>query len=64
MRWCYLLHHAYFRFNLLYDFCNICGCTASNGEHIIEKTYPGTTSPPGCGPPSQYIVKLSITAHK
>jgi hypothetical protein len=38
--------------------------TASNGEHIIEKTYPGTTSPPGCGPPSQYIVKLSITARR
>ena len=38
--------------------------TALNGEHIIEKTYPGTTSPPGCGPPSQYIVKLSITAHR
>ena len=38
--------------------------TASNGEHIIEKTYPGTTSPPGCGPPSQYIVKLSIAARE
>ena len=38
--------------------------TALNGEHIIEKTYPGTTSPPGCGPPSQYIVKLSIATHR
>jgi hypothetical protein len=38
--------------------------TASNGEHIIEKTYLGTTSPPGCGPPSQYIVKLSIAARE
>ncbi|MDF0681160.1 MAG: hypothetical protein P0116_09370 [Candidatus Nitrosocosmicus sp.] len=38
--------------------------TAFNEQHIIEKTYPGTTSPPGCGPPSEYVVKLSITAHK
>ena len=38
--------------------------TALNGEHIIEKTYSGTTSPPGCGPPSQYVVKLSVTAHR
>ena len=35
--------------------------TAFNGELIIEKAYPGTTSPPGCGPPSQYVVKLSIS---
>jgi len=38
--------------------------TAFNEQHNIEKTYPGTTSPPGCGPPSEYVVKLSITAHK
>lgn len=38
--------------------------TAFSGEHIIEKTYSGTTSPPGCGAPSQYVVKLSITAPK
>lgn len=35
---------------------------SSNGKDIQEKTYTGTTSPPGCGPPSQYVVKLSITA--
>ena len=34
--------------------------TAFNGGYDQEKTYTGTTSPPGCGPPSQYIVKLSI----
>jgi hypothetical protein len=34
--------------------------TALNGENHQEKTYAGTTSPPGCGPPSQYVVKLSI----
>lgn len=38
--------------------------TAFNEQHNIEKTYPGTTSPPGCGPPSEYVVKLSITAQK
>ena len=38
--------------------------TAFNEQHIIEKTYPGTTSPPGCGPPSEYVVKLSIMAQK
>src|SRR5690606_7667444 len=27
---------------------------SSNGKDIQEKTYTGTTSPPGCGPPSQY----------
>jgi hypothetical protein len=47
---------------LSYEFLR--NSTASNGEHIIEKTYPGTTSPPGCGPPSQYIVKLSIAARE
>ena len=34
--------------------------TTFNGGYDQEKTYTGTTSPPGCGPPSQYIVKLSI----
>ena len=38
--------------------------TAFNEQHNIEKTYPGTTSPPGCGPPSEYVVKLSIMAQK
>lgn len=38
--------------------------TAFNEQHTIEKTYPGTTSPPGCGPPSEYVVKLSLTTHK
>jgi hypothetical protein len=37
--------------------------TAFEGEESQEKTYTGTTSPPGCGPPSQYIVKLSIETH-
>lgn len=37
--------------------------TAFNGEHNQEKSYTGTTSPPGCGPPSQYAVKLSIKTH-
>lgn len=37
--------------------------TALNGENNQEKSYTGTTSPPGCGPPSQYIVELSINAH-
>ena len=37
--------------------------TALNGENNQEKSYSGTTSPPGCGPPSQYTVKLSIKAH-
>lgn len=34
--------------------------TTENGGYNEEKTYIGTTSPPGCGPPSQYVVKLSI----
>lgn|SRR6187551_76388 len=38
--------------------------TALNGEHIIAKTYPRTTNPPGCGPPSQYVVKLFVTTHR
>ena len=38
--------------------------TALNGEHILEKTYSRRTSPPGCGPPSQYIVKLFIATHR
>ncbi len=37
--------------------------TAFNGENNQENTYSGTTSPPGCGPPSQYVVKLSIKNH-
>jgi len=36
--------------------------TAFNEENYQEKTYTGTTSPPGCGPPSQYVIKLSITS--
>jgi len=35
--------------------------TTESGGYNQEKTYPGTTSPPGCGPPSQYVVKISIT---
>lgn len=38
--------------------------TAFNGENSQENTYSGTTSPPGCGPPSQYVVKLSIQTHQ
>ena len=38
--------------------------TAFNGEHTLEKTYTGTISPPGCGPPSQYVIELSILAHE
>jgi hypothetical protein len=38
--------------------------TAITGEYNQEKTYTGTTSPPGCGPPSQYVVKLSINTHE
>ncbi len=38
--------------------------TAFNGEHILEKTYTGTTSPPGCGPPSQYVIKLSVLSYE
>jgi hypothetical protein len=38
--------------------------TVLNGEHNQEKSYTGTTSPPGCGPPSQYIVELSIKTHR
>lgn len=34
----------------------------SSGGYNMEKTYMGTTSPPGCGPPSQYLVKLTITS--
>ena len=34
--------------------------TAFNEENYKEKTYTGTTSPLGCGPPSQYVIKLSI----
>lgn len=37
--------------------------TALNEEHTLEKTYTGTISPPGCGPPSQYVIKLSILPH-
>jgi len=37
--------------------------TTYNGEYNQEKTYAGTTSPPGCGPPSQYVVKMSIEPH-
>ena len=37
--------------------------TAFNGEHNQVKSFTGTTSPPGCGPPSQYTVELSIKAH-
>ena len=36
--------------------------TAFNEENYKEKTYTGTTSPLGCGPPSQYVIKLSITS--
>ncbi|HEU5119941.1 MAG TPA: hypothetical protein VFT71_03045 [Candidatus Nitrosocosmicus sp.] len=38
--------------------------TAFNEEYTLEKTYTGTVSPPGCGPPSQYVIKLSILAHE
>lgn len=38
--------------------------TAFNGEHALEKTYTGTTSPPGCGPPSQYVIKLSVLSYE
>lgn len=38
--------------------------TGVNGEHIQEKTYDGTSSPPGCGAPSQYEIKLSINDHR
>jgi hypothetical protein len=38
--------------------------TASNGIYNQEKTYTGTTSPPGCGPPSEYVVNLSIKAQE
>jgi hypothetical protein len=38
--------------------------TAINGEYAQEKNYTGTSSPPGCGPPSKYVVKLSITSQK
>ena len=37
--------------------------TAFDGEDNQEKTYTGTTSPPGCGAPSQYVVKLSLKTH-
>jgi hypothetical protein len=38
--------------------------TAYNVENNQEKTYTGTTSPPGCGPPSQYVVKISIETQR
>ena len=38
--------------------------TAFNGEHTLEKTYTGTTSPPGCGPPSEYLIKLSVLSYE
>ena len=38
--------------------------TAFNGENSQVNTYSGTVSPPGCGPPSQYVVKLSIMTHQ
>jgi hypothetical protein len=38
--------------------------TAFNEENNQEKTYTGTISPPGCGPPSQYVVKLSIETQR
>lgn len=36
--------------------------TTESTGYNQEKTYVGTTSPPGCGPPSQYTVKISITS--
>lgn len=36
--------------------------TTSSMGYNHEKTYTGTTSPPGCGPPSQYVVKILITS--
>jgi len=38
--------------------------TAFNVENNQEKIYTGTTSPPGCGPPSQYVVKLSLETQR
>ncbi|HEX5186947.1 MAG TPA: hypothetical protein VFV86_08665 [Nitrososphaeraceae archaeon] len=38
--------------------------TTFNEENNQEKIYTGTSSPPGCGPPSQYVIKLSIKNHE
>lgn len=37
--------------------------TSVNGKLAQEKMYIGTPSPPGCGAPSQYTIKLSIESH-